>query len=163
MSDRDFKRLVIGIGLGFLGLAIVNSIYRAGFAAGVGQDGGAAGTHYGGFGFFPFPPLLLIGLGLFLFFAWRRRWDGNGPGAFGRGPGGRPPRFFEEWHRRAHEAGTEGRRDGGTEGPGVAPAGYPAREEGDGGIGEPDAEGGRAPDGPTAPGDPGDPGQVKMI
>ena len=124
MSDRDFKRLVIGIGLGFLGLAVVNSIFRAGFATGVSQDGGAAVTHYGGFGFFPFPPLLLIGLGAILFFAWRRRWDGNGPGAFGRGPGGPPPRLFEEWHRRAHEAGPEpapevggsaGRRVGGVE------------------------------------------------
>jgi len=120
MNDPDTKRLVyVGGGALFVFL-IVNQIYDAGFDAGMRAAG--RGGYGDGDGFFPFP-LLIIG---FLAFVWfRRRAKRNGPGSLGPGNGhahghapwqtprggfgpgfggGRPPRFFEEWHRRAHEA-----------------------------------------------------------
>ena len=101
VNDPELKKVGIWVGAGLVGVAILNSVYQAGVAAGVGRSGGYV-DHDGGL--FPFP-LLLIG-GLVYFFWWRRRGGGHG-GPNGRGfrPGvGAPPRFFEEWHRRAHEA-----------------------------------------------------------
>ena len=126
MNERDTKKIVIVAGLGLLGLAIINQAYRAGVAAGLAYSGDPrAIEHVHGFGFFPFPPLLLIIGGVLLFMAWRRRWIGNGHGTPG-GPGaGRPPRLFEEWHRRAHEGS----------GGGAEPAAPASRPEGDAGGG----------------------------
>ena len=109
MNDRDIKKIAIVVGLILLGLAILNNAYRAGLAAGLVHSGRATAVApvdgYHGFGFFPFPPFLLILAGVVLFLMWRRRWAADGNGTPGRGPGGgRPPRIFEEWHRRAHEA-----------------------------------------------------------
>lgn len=113
VNDPELKRVGIVVGAGLVGVAILNSVYQAGVAAGIGRDGRSV-DHDGGL--FPFP-LLLVG-GLVYFFYWRRR-GGRGPGngnglgsgsrfgggaaGLGRGASG-PPRFFEEWHRRAHEA-----------------------------------------------------------
>ena len=106
MNDWSCKKIAIAVGAGLLGISIVNSAYQAGLSAGLARSGnpGVVVDH----GFFPFPPFLLI-VGLVLFVAWRKRWighgNGNGSGPIGRGPGGgRPPRLFEEWHQRAHEA-----------------------------------------------------------
>ena len=106
MNNLDGKKIGIAVGAGLLAIAIVNSAYQAGLSAGLARSGnpGVVVDH----GFFPFPPFLLI-VGLVLFVAWRKRWighgNGNGSGPIGRGPGGgRPPRLFEEWHQRAHEA-----------------------------------------------------------
>ena len=106
MNDREVKKIGIVVGVGLLGLAILNGIYQAGFNAGLarGSNPSAVALHRD-FGFFPFPPFLLLIGGVLLFVAWRRRWIGNG-GPHGRGPGG-PPRLFEDWHRRAHEAAVE--------------------------------------------------------
>ena len=114
MDDRDIKRIGIVLGLGLLAFAILGQAFQAGVAVGLARDGegGAVGPVHGP-GFFPFPPLLLLVIGLVLFLAWRRRWIDGGPGGQGRGPGGgRPPRLFEEWHRRAHEAEAEQRSNG---------------------------------------------------
>ena len=107
MNHMDGKKIAIAVGAGLLGISILNSVYQAGLSAGLAGSGrGVVVDH----GFFPFPPFLLIVGGLF-FLAWRKRWighgngHGHGPGSRGRGPGpGGPPRFFEEWHRQAHEA-----------------------------------------------------------
>lgn len=108
MDDRDMKRLGIVLGLGLLGFLILSQAYQAGVATGLARDGDGSGAGpHGGFGFFPFPPFLLLVGGAILFVVWRRRWSGDGPGGQGRGPGGgRPPRMVEEWHRRMHEAET---------------------------------------------------------
>ena len=107
MNDREVKKIGIIVGVGLLGLAIVNGIYQAGFNAGLARGGNpSAVALHRDFGFFPFPPFLFLIAGVLLFVAWRRRWIGNGAGPHGRGPGG-PPRLFEEWHRRAHEAAVE--------------------------------------------------------
>ena len=108
MNEREIKGVGIIVGLGLVGMAILNGVYRAGFSAGLAQSGqgGASVSVHPGYGFFPFPPILLIIGGIFLFVMWRRRWSGNGSGPAAHGPGGgRPPRLFEEWHRRAHDAG----------------------------------------------------------
>ena len=128
MNERDVKKIAIVAGLGLLGLAILNQAYRAGVAAGLAYSGNPrAIDHVHGFGFFPFPPFLLIIGGVLLFMAWRRRWIGNGNGTPGGGPGaGRPPRLFEEWHRRAHEA------SGGAES--APPANRPEASGGNGGT-----------------------------
>lgn len=113
MNERDGKRVLIIGGAVLLGIAVVNNAYQAGLSAGLvgsGRVTGVARVHgYDGFGIFP--PFPLIVIGLFLFLAWRRGWIGGGPrngNGHGNGPdrgfGSRPPRFFEEWHRRAHEA-----------------------------------------------------------
>ena len=104
MNEREMKVAGIVAGAGLLGLLILNGTYEAGVRAGLAQSGNPAAHHADGF--FPFPLLLIIGVVLFI--GWRRRWfGGNGPGSVGRGPGGGgPPRFFEEWHRRAHESGS---------------------------------------------------------
>ncbi len=107
MNEREIKGIGIIVGLGLVGMAILNGAYRAGFAAGLAQSGQGTGgvPGHGEFGFFPFPPMLLLVLGVVLFVMWRRRWAGNGPGPSSHGPGsGQLPRLFEEWHRRAHEA-----------------------------------------------------------
>ena len=105
MNDREIKGIGILLGVGLLGFAILSHTYQAGVAAGLARGGnGTAVGPVDGVGFFPFPPLLLLLGGGLLFVAWRRRWAGDGAGSHGRGPGGgRPPRLFEEWHRRAHE------------------------------------------------------------
>jgi hypothetical protein len=111
VNDKDLKKIGIIAGVGLLGLAVVNGIYQAGFNAGIARgDNPSAVALHRDHGFFPFPPFLVLIGGVLLFVAWRRRWigNGNGPGSGGRGPGGGgPPRFFEEWHRRAHEAAAE--------------------------------------------------------
>jgi hypothetical protein len=103
MNDREIKGLAIVGGAVLLGFALLNGVYQAGVNAGLARDGDY--DRGWGLGCFPFP-LLLIG-GVILFLVWRRRggFGGpGGPGGFGPGGGG-PPRFFEEWHRKAHEAG----------------------------------------------------------
>lgn len=107
MNEQEIKRIGIVVGLSLVGMAILNGAYRAGFAAGLAQSGQGTAVvpGHGGFGFFPFPPMLLLVAGVILFVVWHRRWSGDGPAPSGHGPGGRPPRIFEEWHRRAHEAG----------------------------------------------------------
>ena len=103
VNDREKKVAGIVAGAGLLGLLVMNAVYDAGVRAGLAQSGNPAAVAHHGDGFFPFP-LLLIG-GVVLFIAWRKRWfNGNGPRSIGGGPGGGPPHFFEEWHRRAHEA-----------------------------------------------------------
>lgn len=113
VNDPELKRVGIFVGAGLVGVAILNSVYQAGVAAGIGRDGRYV-DHDGGL--FPFPLLLIGGL---VYFLYRRRRGGSGPGnghglgggprfgggaaGLGRGASG-PPRFFEEWHRRAHEA-----------------------------------------------------------
>ena len=105
MNDPDVKRIAIIGGAALLGLAILNQAYEAGVAAGLAHSGRGVGV-YDGHGFFPFPPFLLIA-GIVAFVIWRRR-NGHGNGGPGRGFGpGRPPRLFEEWHRRPQEAGQE--------------------------------------------------------
>lgn len=104
MNEREIKGVGIVVGLGLLGMVILNGAYRAGFAAGFAQGGNPTGVVPHGGGFFPFPPFLLLIVGVVLFVAWRRRGIGSGPGSSGRGPGGGPPKMFEEWHRRAHQA-----------------------------------------------------------
>ena len=106
MDDRDMKRIGIVAGLGLLAFLVLSQAYQAGVATGLARDGdGTVVGPHGGFGFFPFPPLLLLVVGGLVFLAWRRRWIGGGPGSTGRGPGsGGPPRMFEEWHRKSHEA-----------------------------------------------------------
>jgi len=119
LNDRE-KTIAIAAGVGLAGLAIVNGAYRSGFNAGLSQSGNPR-AHYGdGFDFFPPFPLILIGV--IGFFWWRRRQahnghgggHGGGPGSGGRGPGGKPgggpPRFFDDWHRRAHESQWEAPR-----------------------------------------------------
>lgn len=112
MNDPELRKVGIFVGAGLIGIAILNSVYQAGVSAGIGRDGRYV-DHDGGL--FPFPLLLIGGVVFFLY--WRRR-NGHGGGGgtgggrgqvneysgrgFGRGPAG-PPRFFEEWHRRAHE------------------------------------------------------------
>ncbi len=107
MNEREIKGIGIVVGLSLVGMAILNGVYRAGVAAGLAQSGQGTALHPGhGFGFFPFPPFLLLVAGVVLFVVWRRRSAGDGPGPSGHGPGGgRPPQILEEWHRRAHEAG----------------------------------------------------------
>ena len=119
MNDREMKVAGIVAGAGLLGVLVVNGAYQAGVRAGLAQSGNPAAVAHHGDGFFPFPLLLIVGAVLFI--GWRKRWfNGNGPGGSGRGPGGGPPRIFEEWHRRAHEAETPavttegGRSNGGT-------------------------------------------------
>lgn len=96
MNDQEFKRIAIIAGIGVLGIWTL--------------------THV--------PPGPIIVFGVLGFIAWRKNWlgfgnghgIGNGPGrGYGPGPGWQrpsrshrpPPRFFEEWHRRAHEADIE--------------------------------------------------------
>jgi hypothetical protein len=55
-------------------------------------------------GKFFFPLLLLLGVGLFLFWKQRPGHPGGWGGRHDRGPGGNVPGFFEEWHRQAHAA-----------------------------------------------------------
>ena len=116
LTDRETKIVAIAVGGGLAALAILNGVYRSGFNAGLAQSGNPR-AHYGdGFDFFPPFPLILIGV--VAFFWWRRRQahhgHGGGPGSGGRGPGGRPgggpPRFFDDWHRRAHESQWEAPR-----------------------------------------------------
>ena len=104
MNEREIKGLAIGLGAGVLGFLVLGQVYQAGVATGLARGGNPGAVAHDGFGFFPFPPFLLIAIGVVLFVLWRRRWAGEGNGNHGRGPGGgRPPRLFEEWHRRAHE------------------------------------------------------------
>jgi hypothetical protein len=108
VDDPQNRRIAIIAGAGLLGFFILNGVYQAGVNAGLSGD-----RNWGhGPGFFPPFPLIL--LGILVYIGWKRRWFGGGPsgpggpgGPGGRGPGGGPPRFFEEWHRRAHEAGRE--------------------------------------------------------
>jgi hypothetical protein len=73
-------------------------------ATDAGQTIVVADGHYGhGFFFFPFG-LLFLALFLFLIFSLFRRgrggpWKGSGGG----------PQWLEDWHRRAHEDGSESR------------------------------------------------------
>lgn len=92
MNDQEFKRIAIIAGIGILGIWVLGHV----------------------------PPGPIIVLGVLGFIAWRKGWlgfgnghgNGNGPGpGAGIGPGWhrpsrshrQPPRFFAEWHRRAHE------------------------------------------------------------
>jgi len=102
VDDRDIKRIGIVAGVGLVVFLILSQAYQAGVATGLARDGDGRGID--GPGFFPFPPFLLLIGGAVLFVVWRRRWAGDGSDGHGRGPGGRPPRIFEEWHRRAHES-----------------------------------------------------------
>src|SRR5262249_25276990 len=107
--------LVVAVAAGLAGIG--TQIYNAGIAQGIAQSGKlpstgpGAGPHphpfypyYGpfhgfGFGFFG---LLWRVLVIFLRFGVLRRafWGGGpGSGSYGRGA----PRWFEEWHRQAHE------------------------------------------------------------
>ncbi|CAA9582091.1 MAG: hypothetical protein AVDCRST_MAG19-4143 [uncultured Thermomicrobiales bacterium] len=115
MNDPETKRFVYIGGAILLGLAVVNQIYEAGVNAGLRAANPGMGG-YDGDGFVPFPLLILGFIG---FLVYRRRAKRNGAGGLGSGRGhghgpgfghgggfggGRPPRLFEEWHRRAHEA-----------------------------------------------------------
>ena len=111
MNEREIKGLGILLGVGALAMLVIGQAYQAGVAAGLARGVDGTRGYVGGHGFFPFPPFLLIIGGVVLFVVWKRRWAGDGNGHPGRGPGGgRPPRLFEEWHRRAHEAGAEPER-----------------------------------------------------
>lgn len=91
MNDQEFKRIAVIAGIGVLGIWTL--------------------THV--------PPGPIIFFGVLGFIAWRKNWfgisNGHGNGSrpgHGPGPGWhrprpsrrQPPRLFEEWHRRAHEA-----------------------------------------------------------
>ncbi len=113
--------LVVAVAAGLAGVG--TQIYNAGVAQGIAQSGKlpspgpGAGPYpypfypyYGGpfhlfgFGFFG---LLWMVLLIFLVFAVLRRayWGGRPwGGSYGRGA----PRWFEEWHRQAHEPKTTG-------------------------------------------------------
>lgn len=102
MDERDVKRLAIAGGVGLFVFWVLNSAYNAGLSAGLASDGeGGYGVRHG---FFPFPPFLLIfgGIALFIYLKRRGHIGGPGPSDRGRGRGG-PPRFFEDWHRQAHQ------------------------------------------------------------
>ena len=103
------KRVLVGIGVGLVAVALLVGAATVGFKAGrerngeavVGRDGEAvrAVDHHWdrgpGFGFLVFP-LLVTGLGVLAV----SRWGHRGPGWPGS-PG--PEAAFAEWHRRAHE------------------------------------------------------------
>jgi hypothetical protein len=56
------------------------------------------------FGIFLVPLVFLLFFGLMRAFFWRGRW-GGGPWNSGGGPGNGAPRWFDDWHRRAHATG----------------------------------------------------------
>ena len=124
------RRIVFGIFLALVLIAGAVSIgvyaYNLGIAQNLAQSGNpsnlAPGTgispypYYGPFGFHPFGfrffgcfgPLLFF---FFIFFLFRLLWWG---GRWGHGPGWRHahwdkgvPPMFDEWHRQAHEQGTQ--------------------------------------------------------
>ena len=100
---------------GLLVVALVGATgvyaYNLGVAQGVAQSASLAaqgsgapwpvwyGPWHGGFGFFPFGPLLIILFWVILVrgLFWRRGWYGHRYDYYG----GVPP-AFDEWHRRAH-------------------------------------------------------------
>jgi hypothetical protein len=100
MRGRVGFRVVSGLFV----VAIVAVVGALAYHAGVAQGDAAnapPGTMHpwgGGFGFFPFFPLLLILFGVLLVrgLFWRGAWH---HGCRGHGV----PPSFEEWHRRAHE------------------------------------------------------------
>lgn len=165
MDDKDLKRYAIIGGAVLLGVAVLNQIYQSGFNAGLAATG--EGGRYHGDGFFPFPGLLLVA-GAIWFFCFRRRGRGNGghwPGVQGQN---RPPRLFEDWHNRAHQADVASGGSGGphvpqspndlTEAP-AAPAAPPAQPPQAGGTppqmpphnGEMGQRGADSPSGTTGP------------
>lgn len=135
MDERNGKKILIVGGAVLLGFAILNGIYQAGLEAGLrsGGRGDFERWHGSGYGGFPLFPLLLIG-GILFFVGSRRGWFNGlngGPGSGGSGRPGGPPRLFEEWHRRAHEAEgtTVPARVNGATGPASPPA--PTERPGD--------------------------------
>jgi hypothetical protein len=118
---RRARVIVVALLVALAGVAIGVGAYHAGLTNGLTQAGHAervvrvVGPGYG----FPFG-LLLFPLFLLAFFAlartarWGRRWDGPGGGPHGRfGPGGPwgddRRAMLEDWHRRQHEEGGQGR------------------------------------------------------
>ena len=115
------RRVLIGVALALVAIAIAGTIGAVSYQAGVAHGLAESGTvlppeggvphaahwpyrpfwHHGPFGFFGiiFPLLFLFLLfGLLRRVLWGPWWAGPGH----RWTGGVPP-MFEEWHRRAHE------------------------------------------------------------
>jgi len=106
MNEREIKGIGIVVGVGLLGMAVLNGVYRSGVEAGLARSGNPAAFAHDGFGGFGFPPFPLLLIGAVAFFVWRRRGAGGGPAGPSRGPGGgRPPRLIQEFHQRLHESG----------------------------------------------------------
>jgi len=112
MDNRLFRGVAIGVLIMAAAAAIGIGAYNAGVAQGIAESGRLiaappAGTPYvfvaprpWGFGFFPFFPILVLLLFLFVVrgMVWRlrrERWRFRHDGV---------PPAFEEWHRRAHAA-----------------------------------------------------------
>ena len=119
MSGGFFRALAV-LALVAVVVAIGVGVYNAGLTAGIAQQGAAIasgqptvvypGPYYGhwgwgpGFGFFG---IFFWILGIFLIFGLIRaafgwgRWRGDHHGRYGG-----PRDYLEDWHRRAHDAGS---------------------------------------------------------